>query len=119
MRDTGTLLVTLALVMLAGVPSAWAESPPPSVATPSHMMTPQEYELYRMQIQRQIERANLPAQNDVAISNREESPMPDATERASSRYGQGYRSRRERSDQTTRMDARGNDRMHRGGGRNR
>ncbi len=119
MHNTNQLLVTLILWMVMGVTSAWAQAPEVSSTAPSQTMTPQEYEVYRAQLQQQIEQSNLPAQNQSAGSKAERSTTQDAVGKSGSGYGQGYRARTERSDNAARMNSRGNSMMHRGGGRGR
>ncbi|MBA4381625.1 MAG: hypothetical protein C0406_03575 [Sideroxydans sp.] len=117
MHNTNQILVTLILWMMMGVSSAWAQAPDISSGAPSNTMTPQEYEVYRAQLQQQIEQANLPSQNNMTESKAEKPSMQDATEKSGGGYGQGYRARAERNDSAARMNARGSGMMHRGGGR--
>jgi len=119
MHNTKQLLGTLILWMVMGVSSVWAQAPDISSAAPSQTMTAQEYEVYRAQLQQQIEQANLPTQNNVTESKVEKTSTQAAPEKSGGGYGQGYRARTERSDSAARMNARGNSMMHRGGGRGR
>lgn len=113
MKTSYTRLVILLTWVCLGSGVAWAE------VAQHQSMTPQEYEVYRAQLQQQIEQSNLPAQNQRAGSKAERSATQDAVGKSGSGYGQGYRARTERSDNAARMNARGNSMMHRGGGRGR
>jgi len=115
MCDSKSLLITLSLLVTLGVSTASAEVQDASALTPSHTMTPQEYETYRAQLHRQIEQANLSPQNNAEKPKDGKSSALPTDDKARSGYGQGYRARAERN--ASRMDSRGV--AHRGGGRGR
>ncbi|MDD4911602.1 MAG: hypothetical protein PHP57_04855 [Sideroxydans sp.] len=115
MRASNFLLITLTLLLAIDVSTASAEGQNTSALTPSHTMTPQEYETYRAQLHRQIEQANPSPQNNAEKPTDENSSALPTDDKTRSGYGQGYRARAERN--ASRMDSRGA--SHRGGGRGR
>jgi hypothetical protein len=115
MRDSKSILITLTLLLAMGVSSASAEVQDASALVPNRTMTPQEYEVYRTQLHRQIEQANPSLQNNAEKPKDEKSSALPSDGNARSGYGQGYRARVERN--ASRMDNRSA--AHRGGGRGR
>ncbi len=107
-----TAAFTLCLALNSSLVGA-AEPSPADVAQ-HHAMTPQEYENYRVELQRKLEQVSPPSQNKEL-----QEPIQDRTDNPESGYGQGYRARAERSERTSKMSGHQGGAMSRSGGRNR
>jgi len=118
MHNSNIYSAMLVMYLAMNAPLAWAVEPALADITQHRSMTPQEYENYRIELQRKIEQVSPSPKSNKVEPNLVE-PTQDRTTNPESGYGQGYRARAERSDRAARMSGPQGGAMHRGGGRNR